>query len=69
VGALSFSKTKKLSPGRSFEKFFKFYCSEALLYDNLSRNYSIDVILRSKKIAACHIGQAIGPHAACGPPV
>jgi hypothetical protein len=36
--ALSYSKTKKLSVGHSFEKFFKFYCSKARLYDNLSKN-------------------------------
>jgi hypothetical protein len=54
-------RQKKLSAGRSFEKFFKFYCSEALLYDNLSKNYLINVILRSNKIAAGCIGQAMGP--------
>ncbi len=64
-----FKDKKKLSVGCSFEKFSKFYCLEALLYDNLSKNYLINVILRSNKIAAGRIGQAMGPHAARGPPV
>jgi hypothetical protein len=58
--ALSYSKTKKLSASRSFEKFFKFYCSEALFYDNLTKNNLINVIMRSNKIAAGRIGQAMG---------
>jgi hypothetical protein len=57
-------RQKKLSAGRSFEKVFKFFCSEALLNDILSKNYLINVILRSNKLAAGHIGQAMGPHAA-----
>ncbi len=60
---------KKLSAGRSFEKFSNLYCSEPLLYDNLCKNSLINVIFRSNKIAAGHIGQAMGPHAARGPPV
>jgi hypothetical protein len=36
---LSYSKTnKKLSVCPTFEKFSKFYCLEALLYDNLVKN-------------------------------
>jgi hypothetical protein len=56
-----FKDKKKLSAGRSFEKFFKFYCSEALLYNNLSKNDFINVILRSNKIATGRIGQEMGP--------
>ncbi len=50
--ALSHSTTIKLSAGRSFVKFNKFYCSKAILYQNLSENYSVLVILKSDKIAA-----------------
>ncbi len=31
-------RRKKISAGHSFKKFSKFYCSEALLYENLSKN-------------------------------
>jgi hypothetical protein len=54
-------RQKKLSAGHSFEKFSKFYYSEFLLYDNLSKYYLINVILKSNKIAAGRIGQAMGP--------
>jgi hypothetical protein len=62
--ALSFQRQKSF---HSFEKFFKFYCSEALLYDNLSKDYLINIILRFNKIAAGPSGQAMGLHAARRP--